>query len=102
MPDDWELINGFDYKSASDGSADADGDGLTNAEEAAAGTDPYIEDSDGDSQSDVHEVRFGSDPLNPFETVVSVRTASPWLWVAGACVALLMGVMRLRQNNLSM
>ena len=46
--------------------ADDDGDGLTNSEEAALGTDPDNPDTDGDGLSDYLEVRvFGTDPLNP-------------------------------------
>lgn len=46
-------------------SADDDKDGLTNAEEAALGTDPKNPDSDDDGISDGDEVNvYGSDPLN--------------------------------------
>jgi hypothetical protein len=45
--------------------ADEDGDGLTNAQEATAGTDPYLADTDGDGSSDGREVAAGSDPLDP-------------------------------------
>ncbi|WP_143751907.1 Ig-like domain-containing protein, partial [Maribacter sp. 4U21] len=53
---------------------DCDGDGLTNEEEANAGTDPNNDDTDGDGLSDSEEVNGpdgdpltddGSDPLNP-------------------------------------
>lgn len=45
--------------------ADDDKDGLTNAEEAALGTDPKNPDSDDDGISDGDEVNvYGSDPLN--------------------------------------
>jgi formylglycine-generating enzyme required for sulfatase activity len=51
---------------APDDGADADDDGLTNAEEASAGTDPANRDSDGDGQSDGLEVkRFHTNPLSP-------------------------------------
>ncbi|MDX8377006.1 MAG: Ig-like domain-containing protein, partial [Mariprofundales bacterium] len=43
---------------------DPDGDGLTNAQELAVGTNPLLADSDGDGFSDGVEVAFGSDPLN--------------------------------------
>ena len=41
MPDEWELVHGFDATNSADASDDADGDGMTNAQEYAAGTDPY-------------------------------------------------------------
>jgi Tol biopolymer transport system component len=44
--------------------ADADGDGLTNAEEAGLGTDPLNPDTDGDGLSDGFEVSHGTDPLS--------------------------------------
>src|SRR5690606_18729059 len=43
--------------------ADSDGDGLTNGEEAALGTDPDDADTDGDGVPDGDEV--GGDPVNP-------------------------------------
>lgn len=42
---------------------DNDGDGLTNAEELALGTDPDLIDTDGDGISDRVEVAFASNPL---------------------------------------
>lgn len=42
---------------------DADGDGLSDAEEARLGTDLNIRDTDGDGFSDGEEVRGGFDPL---------------------------------------
>jgi hypothetical protein len=42
---------------------DSDGDGLSDDEETALGTDPTNRDSDGDGLSDGLEVRVGSDPL---------------------------------------
>ncbi len=44
---------------------DADGDGLTVAEEGFYGTDPQLADTDGDGYSDGEEVRAGYDPLGP-------------------------------------
>lgn len=47
------------------GAEDADGDGLTNAQEIALGTNPHALDTDGDGFSDGDEVAFGSAPTNP-------------------------------------
>lgn len=47
------------------GPCDQDGDGLTNTQEAGAGTNPTVADTDGDGQNDGQEVLNGSDPLNP-------------------------------------
>jgi YD repeat-containing protein len=49
----------------SSATADPDADGLTNAQEIAAGTDPLNPDTDGDGYVDGLEVLFGSDPRNP-------------------------------------
>lgn len=43
---------------------DIDGDGLSNADEAEAGTDPYQADSDGDGIADGLELELGYDPLD--------------------------------------
>ena len=40
MPDDWEMLYGFDKNNQADASLDFDGDGLTNLEEYLAGTNP--------------------------------------------------------------
>jgi len=45
-----------------------DGDCLSDAEEAALGTDPTLADSDGDGTSDCDEVACVSDPLDAAET----------------------------------
>ncbi len=50
------------------GAVDIDGDGLTNADETARGTDPVNPDTDGDGFSDGLEALFGSDPRNPQST----------------------------------
>ena len=42
---------------------DDDGDGLTNAEEQALGTDPLSPDTDGDGIPDADEVRIGTNPV---------------------------------------
>lgn len=50
-----------------DPAGDADGDGLTNGEEAELGTDPLKDDSDADGFSDGDEVAVGSDPLDYYD-----------------------------------
>jgi len=55
----------FEFLGASLPDGDYDHDGLTNAEEAARGTDPRNPDSDGDGMPDGWEVKWGLDPLNP-------------------------------------
>jgi gliding motility-associated-like protein len=47
------------------GLCDQDGDGLTNTEETAAGTDPTNPNTDGDAINDGQEVSGGSNPLDP-------------------------------------
>ena len=44
---------------------DADGDGLSDEEEAEFNTDPNNPDSDGDGLSDLEERDAGTDPLDP-------------------------------------
>lgn len=52
-------------------SADADGDGLDDADETTDGTDPTQSDSDGDGQMDGIEVAYsGTDPLDPSSIAV--------------------------------
>jgi sugar lactone lactonase YvrE len=48
-----------------DPQGDEDGDGLSNEQERALGTDPYSSDSDGDGYSDKAENDAGTDPLDP-------------------------------------
>ncbi len=48
-----------------DGSADTDGDGLTNAQEREAGTDPEDPDTDDDTYLDPWELTEGTDPTDP-------------------------------------
>jgi uncharacterized repeat protein (TIGR01451 family)/gliding motility-associated-like protein len=52
------------------GTNDCDGDGLTNDEEATAGTDPYDADSDGDGIDDGTEVNIdNTDPLEDCDSI---------------------------------
>jgi hypothetical protein len=64
VPRTW--YDGLGYKLALplDPELDEDTDGLTNGQEAALGTNPYLVDSDGDAYSDKAEVDAGSDPLD--------------------------------------
>ena len=63
MPDAWELANGLDpFVDAASG--DEDDDELTNAEEYALGTNPWLLDTDGDGWSDGEEVLQSTDPLD--------------------------------------
>ena len=64
MGDTWEIDNGFDPLDAADADADADMDGLTNAQEHAAGTDPHATDTDGDGHPDGADVD-PRDRMNP-------------------------------------
>lgn len=53
------------------GDTDLDGDGLTEDEELAIGTDPNNPDTDGDGASDGDEVTAGTDPLDPTDFPVN-------------------------------
>jgi len=56
---------------------DSDGDGLTDEEEIALGTDPFKADTDGDGHGDGEEVNAGTDPLSessyPAETAILLK-----------------------------
>lgn len=60
------------YPTATDPSADTDGDGLTNLQEQLLGTDPTVADSDGDGISDGQEVLVGLDPTNQTDAAQDV------------------------------
>lgn len=74
--DDLWLLGGRDDDSSGPQGPDSDGDGLTDADEGALGTDPNLADTDGDGLSDFDEVDndgnagdyqpgVDTDPLNP-------------------------------------
>ena len=63
LPDYWELRYATGVMTPSSGD-DADGDGLTNAQEFAEGTDPQQADTDGDGLTDGEEVSQNLNPLS--------------------------------------
>ncbi len=74
--DDQEVLDGTDPDDDCDSiggtplpTSDCDSDGLTNAEEAAIGTDPENEDSDGDGILDGQEVTDGTNPLDDCDSL---------------------------------
>jgi len=64
--DQWELDNLHSLEF--NGNDDNDGDGLNNAMEMGAMTNPLSMDSDGDGFDDLAELRAGSDPNDPSDT----------------------------------
>jgi thiol-disulfide isomerase/thioredoxin len=56
--------DGDDGDDGTAAAVDSDGDGITDEDEAALGTDPNSADSDGDGLSDAEEVELGSDPTS--------------------------------------
>jgi hypothetical protein len=62
IPNNWEILWGFDPEDFSDANLDSDQDGLTNEQEYLLETDPTEADSDGDDVIDGAEVLGGSDP----------------------------------------
>jgi hypothetical protein len=73
LPDGWELANGFDPTvhngtdgdATNDATADPDGDGLNNSQEADNETKANDPDTDGDGVDDGVEVGQGSNPNDP-------------------------------------
>jgi Bacterial TSP3 repeat len=73
LPDGWELANGFDPTvhngtdgdATNDATADPDGDGLNNSQEADNESKAKNADSDGDGVDDGTEVGQGSNPNDP-------------------------------------
>lgn len=55
---------------------DSDGDGLTDSEELALGTNPAVADTDGDGYADGLEVTLGIDPLNRASTFQVLTTTN--------------------------
>lgn len=78
LSDTWEKAR-FGTITAYDGNDDPDNDGVTNALEISAGTNPLLADSDGDGVNDYTELKAGSDPLNIADLpgfVVKIFTAA--------------------------
>lgn len=70
LPDEWEIA--VFGSLGRDGTGDADGDGLTDAEEWRAGSDPFAADTDGDGLPDVWEVRWGLSPTDPADALADL------------------------------
>ena len=68
MPDEWEWRNFGDL--SRDGLGDGDGDGLSDAEEFSAGTDPNSADTDGDGIPDAWEVGNSLRPRDPSDAAL--------------------------------
>jgi hypothetical protein len=64
-PNPPHMADNYALGNTSGASDDPDGDGLTNAEERALGTDPYNADTNGDGISDGAAVASGKSPTNP-------------------------------------
>ena len=64
LPDEWELLYALGDLGVL-GEGDADGDGLSDADEFDELTDPVAADTDGDGLADGAEIENGSSPLNP-------------------------------------
>ncbi len=78
LSDKWE-ISKFGSITTYNGNSDPDGDGVSNALELSAGTNPLLADTDGDGVKDLAELKAGSDPLNNLDLpgfVVKIYTAA--------------------------
>jgi hypothetical protein len=66
MSADYEARYGLDDSNPLDAGMDLDDDGLINLDEAWYKTNPHLWDTDGDGWSDGEEVARGTDPLDPY------------------------------------
>jgi len=85
MPDDFELAHGFNPYDPSDGTNDADGDGVSNASEYLAGTDPWNHNSffhvgGVGRQTNGFAVHFQALPLREYGIVYSPRLDGGAVW----------------------
>jgi hypothetical protein len=85
LPDGWELTNGFnptvhngtDGDTTNDATADPDGDGLSNSQEADNQTRAKNADSDGDGVDDGTEAGQGSNPNDPNDSLPPPSGTAP-------------------------
>jgi hypothetical protein len=78
LSDRWENEK-FGSITTYDGNGDADHDGVSNALEFSAGTNPNLADSDNDGVNDLAELQAGSDPTSALDKpgfVVKIYTAA--------------------------
>jgi hypothetical protein len=78
LSDAWEIAM-FGSITLYDGNSDPDNDGVNNALEFSAGTNPLLADSDGDGINDLAELKAGSDPTNALDIpgfIVKIYTAA--------------------------
>lgn len=80
------------YVAPGGGEGDADDDGLTNAEEGEAGTNPFVADTDNDGWNDELEVHDGKNPKDPESKPASVWWGAPALEVLLTPVAEVLSV----------
>jgi len=74
MPNPWEKAHGLDPQNPNDSQGDPDLDGLINAAEFQAGTDPHDSDTDDGGEGDGSEAGAGRDPLWPGDDAITPVT----------------------------